>query len=135
MAQATIAGSLKANATMDVYRNGNAPPAAPDVAGVGIVLSPQFATAHGVQTTSTTTLRWTHIALCPLSADVRDGYTGGGPTGETISGAGFDWVYVPDKNGTKFAVVYVERVRQQGGADYLRVFLQRQAPTWPTNQL
>jgi hypothetical protein len=135
MAQATIAGSVKTNGTMDVYRNGNAPPAAPDVAGVGALLSPDFAGAHGVQTTSTTTLRWTHVALCPVTTDVRDGYTGGGPVGETVSGTGFDWAYVPDKNGTKFAVVFVERVRQAGGTDYLRVYLQRQTPAWPTNQL
>jgi hypothetical protein len=133
MAQATIDGNMiLSNATGDVYRAGNAPPAAPDVAGVALTLSPHFAEAHRAQTTSGTTLRWTHVALCPLGADVRDGYAGG-LAGETDSNP--DSVYVPDKNGTKFLVVFVERVRPVGGDDYLRVFLQRQTPPWPTNQL
>jgi hypothetical protein len=44
-------------------------------------------------------------------------------------------VYVPDKNNTGFSVVFVELVNRGTPAAYKRVFLNRQAPTWPTSQL
>jgi hypothetical protein len=47
----------------------------------------------------------------------------------------FDSIYVPDKNGTKFEVVFVERVGYNSGQDFFRVYLQRSNPTWPTQNL
>jgi hypothetical protein len=131
---ATTKAPYPTNTTCDIYRSGNAPPAAPDVAAVAIALSPDFANAHGVQTTTSTTLRWTHILLCALTTDIRDAFAGGGPTAESFN-ANPDTVYVPDKNGTPFKVIYVERVGRQANNDYLRVYVQRQTPNWPTNQL
>jgi hypothetical protein len=119
------------NTTCDVYRSGNAPPANPDVAGVPIVLTPDFMNAHSMQTTSGTTFRWTHLLLCALATDIRDNYNfGGAGNAMETQGTQFDNVYVPNKSGTQFAVIFVERVRNPGGTDYLRVYVQRQVPAW-----
>jgi hypothetical protein len=137
MGQAPIdggGGAVMSNTTGDVYRSGNTPPAAPDVAGVNVLLLPDFSESHLAQTTSATTLRWTHRAAVPLATDIRDAYQGG-LGGETI-GAAPDAIYVPDKNGTKFLVVFVERVRSAGATgDYKQAYLQRQAVTWPSQNL
>jgi hypothetical protein len=56
----------------------------------------------------------------PLSTDVRTG----------------DWLHVPNKaTGTKFAVQVFQRIRIGGGNDYKRVYLNRQTPPWPTQNL
>lgn len=126
-----------ANTTCDVYRNGNAPPAGPDVAGVKVYLSPDFAHPRLAATTAgnpATAYRWTHVALVDLSADIRDGYSPTAP-GNDPGPASQDWVYVPDKTGTKFAVLFVERVGWGSGQDFKRVYLQRQTPAWPTGNL
>jgi hypothetical protein len=122
---------VAANTTCDIYRSGVAPPAAPSVAGVAIVLTPDFANAHAVQTTTSTTLRWTHVLMCDLGTDIRDAYNvGGAGAGQEVVGTTMDTVYVPNKNGTAFLVLFVERIRTIGGSDYLRVYLQRQVPAW-----
>jgi hypothetical protein len=46
-----------------------------------------------------------------------------------------DKVYVPDKNGTSFVVRFVERRGQGTSADHKRVYLDREAVTWPTTEL
>jgi hypothetical protein len=94
---------------------------------------PFFAQGHEAAVTQTTYLRWTHFALVPLNTDIRDPYLGG-LTGLNVS-AGQDTVYVPDKNGTKFQVVFVERLNRGTAQDCLRAYLQRTAPSWPTQQL
>jgi hypothetical protein len=129
---------IKTNTTCDIYRSSHAPPAAPDVAGVAINLESTFGPPHLSATVNASTAsRWTHIALCDTSIDIRDAYNGGGGTvvGQDGYAATFDSVYVPDKNGTKFAVVFVERVGYNSGQDFFRVYLQRAAPTWPTANL
>jgi hypothetical protein len=128
---------IKTNTTCDIYRTGHAPPSAPDVAGVAINLESTFAPPHlSATTNSGTGSRWTHIALCDISVDIRDAYSGAASAvGEDAYAATFDSLYVPDKTGTKFLVVFVERVGYNSGQDFLRVFLQRLAPTWPTANL
>ena len=125
------------NTTCDIYRSGNAPPAAPDVAGVACRLLPDFTTSHEAATAGSTTLRWTHVLLVDAGTDLRDGYKGYGVTkvGQEADPASWDTVYVPDRNGTPFAVVFVERVGLGTGADHKRAYLQRQQPTWPTNNV
>ena len=125
------------NTTCDIYRNGNGPPAAPDVAGVACLLTPDFAGPHLAAITTSSILRWTHVLLVPPTTDVRDGYqgSGGGAVGTELNPAGADWVFVPDKNGTRFAVIFVERLGRGTGGDVKRVYLQRQFPAWPTNNL
>jgi hypothetical protein len=130
-------GVPQTNTTCDIYRQGNAPPSAPDVAGVLGFLAPDFAPSHLANVTiggsGSTAWRWTHVLLVGPAVDVRDGYAGT-PGGETAP-SGWDWVYVPDHTGTKFAVVFVERLGRGTTQDCKRVYLQRQAPTWPTNNL
>jgi hypothetical protein len=127
---------IKTNTTCDIYRSSHSPPAAPDVAAVGINLESGFAPPHISATVNTTTgARWTHIAICDTSVDIRDAYIPGTSVGQDTFGANFDSVFVPDKNGTKFAVVFVERVGYNSGQDFFRVYLQRLSPTWPTANL
>jgi hypothetical protein len=117
------------NTTCDIYRAGNAPPANPDVAAVYGSLRPNYpggTDANAGQPTK----RWTHVLLVPKGTDVRDHYTGAG-----AYGANPDTIYVPDKNGTAFKVVFVERRDRGTATDHLCVFLDRQAVTWPSQEL
>jgi hypothetical protein len=113
---------MTANTTCDIYRAGNAPPASPDVAGVKCYLAPKG------QSTLTTN-NYTHVLYVTQGTDVRDGSGGLGV------GTNPDHVYVPDKNGTAFTVVLVRRVGRGTAVDCLQVLLNRNAPTWPTQNL
>jgi hypothetical protein len=75
-------------------------------------------------------IRFTHVMTVPLSSDIRDGFTDfGAPLNP-------DTVFVPDKNGTGFRVIFVERRSTGTTADHRRVYLDRmKPPTWPTNNL
>ena len=44
-------------------------------------------------------------------------------------------LHVPDKNGTGFDVVFVETIGRGTGAAYKRVYLNRRAVTWPSDEL
>ncbi len=129
---------MQTNTTCDVYRFGAAPPAAPSVAAVKIFLEPNFEPSHevgiGAGAGITTAFRWTHVALCPLGTDIRDGYVTGTPNAESAA-ANWDSVYVPDKNGTPFVVIFAERIGYGTGNDFKKVYLQRGTPPWPTGNL
>lgn len=115
---------LSANNTCDIYRSSNAPPSAPDVAGVRCYLMP-----YGQS--SLTTPDYTHILYVAANVDIRDNFIA-----STFSAGGTaDKVYVPNQSGTPFAVVLVRRYGQGTPSDHLRVLLARQAPTWPTSNL
>lgn len=126
------------NTTCDIYRSGNAPPAAPDVSAVSIQLGPDFEPSHraglGGGAGITTPNRWTHIAILPPSTDIRDGYQTGSPNSEAAA-SGWDTIYVPDKNGTPFLVIFTERIGYDTGNDIKRAYLQRGTAPWPTNNL
>lgn len=110
------------NTTCDIYRSGNGPPAAPDVAGVRLYLKSAFV-AGQEQAEGTSSISFTHIAIVPLDTDVRDA-------------PGADSIYVPDQNGTGFTVQWVERHRTGAvSSDYKRVYLNRNVPNYPTNEL
>ena len=125
------------NTTCDLYRAGHAPPEAPAVTGVAILLQGDFAAAHTAQVSNTTINRWTHVALFPPTADVRDAYPGFSSlgTGEETQPSATDTAYVPDRNGVAYSVIFVERIGRGTQGDCKRVYLQRNAPTWPTNDL
>jgi hypothetical protein len=113
------------NTTCDIYRNANAPPNPPDVAGVKIHLVPRF---RNIKTTAAGFV-YDHIVYLPLATDVRDDF----PT----SGNG-DGLYVPNQNGNViYTVAFVERVRldKAGNNDYLRAFAVINQVTWPTSDL
>jgi hypothetical protein len=121
---------VKANTTCDIYHGSNAPPNAPDVAGVPGYLTASYygALEHGEGDGNFG--RTTHIMLVDLNTDIRDSYSLGGSQGSP------DMVYIPNKTGTQFEVQFV--VRKRIGQDYKIVYLQRYAtsgPAWPTSNL
>jgi hypothetical protein len=111
--------------TCDIYRFGNSPPAAPDVAGVKIALAPRG------QSTLTTN-NYTHVAYVPWSTDIR--HSGNAP-GQLSLGTQADTIYVPDKTGVAYGVVLVRRINRGGAMDMKQVILQLQPLTWPTNNV
>lgn len=120
---------IQTNATCDIYRNGNAPPAAPDVAAVAGLLVPDWRRGQEAGDRGSPWLSWTHVLLVGPTVDIRDLYTG------TAGSAAQDMVYIPDQNGTPFLVTFIELV-QRGSPDvHKRVYLDRQTPTWPTDEL
>jgi PKD repeat protein len=117
-----------ANATADIYRSGNAPPANPDVNQVTLHLRPQFARdayEHGV--TEASNLRFTHVAYFELATDIRDSVS------QFTQGSSQDTVWIPDKNGVPYKMVFVERVLRNHPMSCKRVYLHRKLPTWPLN--
>jgi hypothetical protein len=112
------------NTTCDIYIDPNAPPAAPDTAGVPCCLLPQWELGSEHEE-GDTTYRYTHVLYCASTVDVRDAFPAAPAHG----------VYIPDKTGTKFKVVFVEYINRGTPAAYLKVYLERQQPTWPTTNL
>jgi hypothetical protein len=107
------------NTTCDIYRSGRLPPSAPDVAAVKCVLVANFFSGLEHGESDTAVYRYSHWMFVDLATDVRDDYGFGGHSSNP------DTVCVPDKNGTQFIVIFVERKRT--GTDYLKVYLQRKA--------
>ena len=105
-----------ANVFCDIYRPGNAPPAAADVSGVPGHLASAF--HHGLSAGRLIPVeqRFTHLLLLESDVDVRDNYDGGVLAGDA------DTVAI---DTAAFRVVFVER-RQRGTVnDHLRVYLSR----------
>ncbi|HMF14944.1 MAG TPA: hypothetical protein VKE94_21660 [Gemmataceae bacterium] len=116
---------VPANTTCDIYRNGHSPPAAPDVAAVPIQLQhavhhEKWKASQGQQFSAQEVYQY--VALVPLGTDIRDNSNGA---------AAQDTIYVPDKNGVAYTVVWVERVSLATG-EILRAFLTRNTTTFPT---
>ena len=106
-------------------------PADPDVAGVACFLKPDFIKGQeaGERGGAGNSLTWTHVMLIDTSVDIRDGYIG-------VSNVMVqDTVYIPNKNGTKFFVTFIERMHRGLPAEHKKVYLDRQLPNWPTNNL
>lgn len=116
------------NTTCDIYRNANAPPAAPDVAAVPGYLRPDF--EAGQTTKDNTDFSWTHVLLVAADVDVRDGFSDG-----IFSGTANDTLWVPDSNGTRFQVRFVCRVGRGTPQDHKRVYLERSQPVWPSDEV
>jgi hypothetical protein len=110
------------NTTCDIYRFGNSPPAAPDVPGVVCYLEEH---ARNIKPLGAATPQYSHVLRVGASTDVRD-------TGNVD---GQDRAYVPDRNGTLFLVQWVARVARGTALDHKIVYLLRQNPTFPTNDL
>lgn len=104
--------AIPPNTTCDIYRLGRAPPDPPDVAGVLAALLPRLGNLKA-------DVVYTHWIDLPLTTDVRT----------------TDLLFVPDQMGTKFSVVAWQRLRLGGSNDCKRAYLNRQAVTWPTQEL
>jgi hypothetical protein len=120
---------IPANSTCDIYRTGNRPPAAPDVAAVPCYLSCDWRGGQEAGDRNNATLTWTHVMLVDVSVDIRDAYTGQSIFSQQ------DTVFVPDQSGTPFVVIFIERLQRGTAHEHKRVFLDRRTPTWPTNEL
>ncbi len=116
------------NTTFDLYRPPNAPPAAPTSAGNPCLFRPDYSTGLECGEGDGATFRFDAVLLCDLNTDVRDAYDAGLVNGQA------DTVYLPDKSGTAWKAIFVERVGWGTASDYKRVYLQRAAvPPWPTS--
>src|SRR5262245_3980389 len=99
-----MALSLIPNTTCDIYRAGRTPPGdAPDLLAQRIRLEADYERRCETGESQDIGFRYTHIMTCNTSVDVRDGQ------GFFAAPLNPDTVYVPDKNGTKFNVIFVER--------------------------
>lgn len=119
-----------ANNTCDIYRWNHNPPAAPDVAAVQCYLKGdfyKFIEKGESEMMGIAGFRFTHFMLVSPTTDIRDGYDAG-----TLTPNNADVVYVPDKNGTKFAVKYVERRFRKTAYEHKKVYLDRDNVTWPS---
>jgi hypothetical protein len=125
-----MAVAFAPNNTFDLYHNAGTPPASPDIAAVPCFLRPDFAAGQERGERGELNLTWTHVALVDATLDIRDRYAGG-----STVGAVQDIVYVPDQNGTPFYVIFIEMVNKGTANVVKRVYLDRRAPTWPTNNL
>lgn len=115
------------NTTFVIYRSGNSPPTSPDVTATDGALIARFwsgsEASEGDQD-----FRWTHVLEVNDDVDLRDDWPNDPPTNHDV-------VYVPDENGTAFEVIFVELIHRGEPEQFKRVYLNRQAPTWPTNEL
>jgi hypothetical protein len=120
-----------ANATCDIYRAGNAPPAAPDVAAVPCSLEADY--ARGLERgefRSEAVLNFTHIMLVDAAVDIRDNYSA-----DLTTTLNSDAVYVSDQTGTRFIVTFVEIKGKGTPHEFKKVYLRRSTVTWPTQEL
>jgi len=112
------------NTTYDFYISPNDAPAAPDKCAIKAHLEAEFemATQHAQNDAN---FRWTHGMYVQDTEDIRDTWPAN-PANK---------VYIPDKTATAFLVVFVETLNRNTPQQYKRVFLRRQSPHWPTDQL
>ena len=111
------------NVTFDVYRGSNAPPNPPDVAGQKGYLIDRFRNIKPPGSSTMPYGTYTHILRIALGVDVRDGPTGG------------DTLYIPNQNGTSFAVKWIGREGRGTPLDHKVVYLVRSAAVYPGDQL
>src|SRR5947207_3000964 len=125
-----MTNSVSTNITCDVFHAGGGPSGTPDLAGVACVLVPDYDNAHRYVASGSSApapFRWTHYLLVDYATDIRDSYDV-----STATVTAPDNVFIPDKNGTRFAVRFVERVGRGTKQDQRKVYLDRAAPSWPS---
>jgi hypothetical protein len=120
---------VQPNTTCNIYRLGTSPPTDPAVSNVPCYLQPDWRGGAAGGMRQVNALTWTHVMLVDATIDIRDAYTGAA----TVSPQ--DTVFIPDDGGTQFNVVFVERLERGTPNEHKRVFLDRQTPSWPTNEV
>ncbi len=116
------------NQTCDIYRYGNGPPSAPDVANVQIMLVASYFkhTEQGEGDDMIT--RYTHTTLMPYGTDCRDGYSYG-------TQGNCDTLRIPANSGfagSIYVVRFVETKARGTPFEHLKVYLDRETPNWPS---
>lgn len=114
--------------TVAIYRFSSAPPSAPVATATG-TLVPAFRGGLERGEGFGGGLMFTHVLTVPKATDIRDA---GRLDLQLLQGVQ-DSVYIPDQNGTRFIVIWVERI-----GNNKRVYLQRAtgaSVNWPTTYL
>lgn len=110
------------NTTFDFYLSPHSPPAdQPDLAGIPCNLQGDFEQGGDAEAN----LRWTHRLTCDASVPVRDSFPN----------PPVNHVYIPNRDHTRFDVIYVETVRRGRAGSFKRVYLERKEAKWPTVEL
>ncbi len=118
---------LPPDTTFDLYRSPNAPPAAPDAAAVPCRLQAQYDRGLQQGEGDPVILRFNYVLLCDVAVDVRDGYS----VGNILATP--DNLYVPDRNGVLYNVIFVERAGRGTAWNHKRVYLVRSTVPWPNS--
>jgi hypothetical protein len=111
---------IAANTSFDLYRAGAVPPADPTVAGLAGFLAIALPRALAVARRVDAWQRFTHRLLVGLDVDVRDLFDGG-----NLAAGSPDSVFIPDRTGVRYRVVFVERRMRGTAFDHLCVYLSR----------
>lgn len=116
--------AIRPNTTCDIYRTGNAPPAAPDVAAVPCWFTSQFDLGRERGEKEAQPFRFTAWIYVDSTVDIRDAFA-------AWTQGNRDKVYIPDQNGVGYNVNFVERVLQGQPNDHKIVYIDRLAVNWP----
>lgn len=108
------------NTTCDYFKDGHLPSTdMPDLELVSCFLDGDFMRGNlGIDK-----LRWTHFLQVRNDVEIQ---TADSPANH---------VYVPDKNGTCFEIVFVEVLDRGKAGSFKKVYLERKAIAWPSEQL
>ena len=108
------------NTTCDYFEDGHLPETdSPDLAAVPIFLDGDFMRGNlGIGK-----LRWTHLLKVRGNVEI---LTADSPANH---------VYVPNKEGTCFEIVFVEVLERGKAGSFKRVYLERKSIPWPSEQL
>lgn len=115
---------IATNTTGDVYRSGTAPPANPAVEALPLYLSGDYRERMQIGAGLANALRFTHTALVAVDSDIRDGFA------SFASVSGGDILYIPDRTGTPYLVVFIERHGRGLATDHKKIYLNRDAVDW-----
>jgi hypothetical protein len=129
---------MPANVNVTVYRTAN--PGAPYTFGAQVYASlPGYLVpvVHTGRFGSATWLKWTHMLMVGPGNDIRDAYNSQLDPARDNTKA--DTIVLQDSvnqtNPTAYYVVFVEQIGRGTASEYLRVYLDRFAPTWPSDAL
>jgi hypothetical protein len=111
---------IAANTSFDLYRAGAVPPADPTVADLAGYLMTAIPRALAVGRHVDAWQRFTHRLLVDLEVDVRDLFDG-----DNLAAGDPDSVFIPDRTGVRYRVVFVERRLRGTAFDHLCVYLSR----------
>ena len=108
------------NTTCDYFEDGHLPETdLPDLAAVPIFLDGDFMRGNlGIGN-----LRWTHLLKVRGNVEIQ------------AADSPANLVYVPNKDGTCFEIVFVEVLERGKAGSFKRVYLERKSITWPSEQL
>ena len=108
------------NTTCDYFEDGHLPETdPPDLAAVPIFLDGDFMRGNlGIGN-----LRWTHLLKVRGNVEIQ------------AADSPANLVYVPNKDGTCFEIVFVEVLERGKAGSFKRVYLERKSIPWPSEQL